>query len=283
MTGSQEPRSRRLAVIGLGYVGLPVAAAFARSNFQVIGYDIDRERIQELRKGIDRTREVDPADLRLPTLLLTSDAAALGSADFYIVTVPTPIDASRRPDPAALLGASEMIGGHLKAGDIVVYESTVYPGATEEDCAPVLERSSGLTAGKDFFLGYSPERINPGDTLHRFEAIRKVVSGQDRRPRRSSPRLWFGRRRRPSRGPLDLCRRGRESHRELPARSQHRLHERIVLIFQLLGIDTADVLAAAGTKWNFLPFTPGLVGGHCIGVDPYYLTYRAEREGSILR
>ena len=175
------PSDRRIAVIGLGYVGLPVAAAFARAECPVIGFDIDAGRVQELRAGQDRTREVDAASLRNPNLTLTTDQAELRKADFFIVTVPTPIDGARRPDLTALLGASETVGRALKQGDIVVYESTVYPGATEEECVPVLEKASGLTAGRDFTVGYSPERINPGDKQHRFETIAKVVAGQDAR------------------------------------------------------------------------------------------------------
>jgi UDP-N-acetyl-D-galactosamine dehydrogenase len=280
MTGPTDPRSRRIAVLGLGYVGLPVAAAFARRDFAVIGYDIDAGRVRELNEGFDRTGEVDAADLRLPRLKVTSDPSALGGADFYIVTVPTPIDASRRPDLSALLGASETVGRHLKRGDIVVYESTVYPGATEEDCVPVLERSSGLSAGKDFFLGYSPERINPGDALHRFEMVRKVVAGQDEETLRTIAAVYgavvsAGLHLAPSIRVAEAAKVIENSQRDLNIAFMNELSA----IFHLLGIDTADVLAAAGTKWNFLPFTPGLVGGHCIGVDPYYLTHRAEREG----
>ncbi|MFY9838047.1 MAG: nucleotide sugar dehydrogenase, partial [Xanthobacteraceae bacterium] len=173
--------ARKLAVIGLGYVGLPVAVAFARSGAPVVGFDIDRVRVEELRAGFDRTREVEASDLAHPTLLYSIDPQAMAQADFYIVTVPTPIDASRRPDLTAVYGASETVGRFLKPGDIVVFESTVYPGAVEEDCAPILERASGLRCGRDFTLGYSPERINPGDKEHRFETITKVVAGQDER------------------------------------------------------------------------------------------------------
>jgi UDP-N-acetyl-D-glucosamine/UDP-N-acetyl-D-galactosamine dehydrogenase len=280
MTGPTDPRSRRIAVLGLGYVGLPVAAAFARQNFAVLGYDVDADRVRELNDGFDRTGEVDAADLRLPRLEVTSDPAALGGADFYIVTVPTPIDASRRPDLSALLRASETLGRHLRRGDIVVYESTVYPGATEEDCAPVLERSSGLSAGTDFFLGYSPERINPGDALHRFETVRKVVAGQDGETLRTIASVYgtvvsAGLHLAPSIRVAEAAKVIENSQRDLNIAFMNELSS----IFHLLDIDTADVLAAAGTKWNFLPFTPGLVGGHCIGVDPYYLTHRAEREG----
>jgi UDP-N-acetyl-D-galactosamine dehydrogenase len=170
---------RKIAVIGLGYVGLPVAVAFARSGATTIGFDLNQKRIEELRAGVDRTREVEKSELTHPTLTYTGDAAVLAAANFYIVTVPTPIDAARRPDLSAIFAASETVGRVLKRGDIVVYESTVYPGAVEEDCAPLLERASGLRCGEDFTLGYSPERINPGDKEHRFETIMKVVSGQD--------------------------------------------------------------------------------------------------------
>jgi UDP-N-acetyl-D-glucosamine/UDP-N-acetyl-D-galactosamine dehydrogenase len=280
MNGSKDPRSRRIAVLGLGYVGLPVATAFARRDFDVIGYDIDPLRVRELHEGFDRTGEVDAADLRLPRLSVTNDPAELTGADFYIVTLPTPIDASRRPDLSALIQASETIGRHLNRGDIVVYESTVYPGATEEDCAPVLERSSGLICGRDFFLGYSPERINPGDALHRFETVRKVVAGQDAETLQTIASVYgavvsAGLHLAPSIRVAEAAKVIENSQRDLNIAFMNELSS----IFHLIGIDTADVLAAAATKWNFLAFTPGLVGGHCIGVDPYYLTHRAEREG----
>lgn len=273
-------RGRRIAVIGLGYVGLPVAASFARAGFDVVGFDIDRSRIGELLEGIDRTHEVDPTNLQSPSLRLTADAADLDGRDFFIVTVPTPIDAARRPDLGALLKASETVGRALKPGGIVVFESTVYPGATEEDCAPVLERVSGLRSGRDFYLGYSPERINPGDRTHRFETIRKVVSGQDEATTRIVAEVYgavveAGIHVAPSIKVAEAAKVIENSQRDLNIAFMNELSA----IFQLLGIDTADVLAAAGTKWNFLPFSPGLVGGHCIGVDPYYLTFRAEREG----
>lgn len=271
---------RKIAVIGLGYVGLPVAVAFARSGAAVVGFDIDGSRIDELRAGNDRTREVDASDLSHPTLVLTSDAAALVVADFYIVTVPTPIDAARRPDLTAMFSASQAVGGVLKNGDIVVYESTVYPGAIEEDCVPLLERASGLRCGTDFTVGYSPERINPGDKKHRFETITKVVSGQDERTLRIVADVYgsvvkAGIHCAPSIKVAEAAKVIENTQRDLNIAFMNELSA----LFERLGIDTGDVLAAAATKWNFQQFYPGLVGGHCIGVDPYYLTYRAEKAG----
>jgi UDP-N-acetyl-D-galactosamine dehydrogenase len=271
---------RKIAVIGLGYVSLPVAVAFGRNGAPVIGFDIDAGRVEELRAGHDRTREVDAESLKSAKLDLTADAAKLKAADFFIVTVPTPIDRSNQPDLTALLGASESVGRALKKGDIVVYESTVYPGATEEDCVPVLERESKLKAGRDFTVGYSPERINPGDKAHRFETIRKVVSGQDERTLDIVADVYgsvvtAGIHRAPSIKVAEAAKVIENAQRDLNIAFMNELSS----IFQMLDIDTQDVLAAASTKWNFLPFTPGLVGGHCIGVDPFYLTYRAERAG----
>ena len=270
---------RKIAVIGLGYVGLPVAVAFARAA-PVIGFDIDRARIDELRAGRDRTREVDAADLAQPNLACTSDPAALAGADFYIVTVPTPIDAANRPDLSAMLSASKTVGHALKRGDIVVYESTVYPGAVEEDCVPVLENASGLKCGGDFTVGYSPERINPGDKAHRFETITKVVAALDAKTLDVVAEVYgsavtAGIHRAPSIKVAEAAKVIENTQRDLNIAFMNELSE----ICHALGIDTTDVLAAARTKWNFLPFHPGLVGGHCIGVDPYYLTHRAERAG----
>jgi UDP-N-acetyl-D-galactosamine dehydrogenase len=274
------PSDRRIAVIGLGYVGLPVAVTFAKGGCSVIGFDIDAGRVKELRGGQDRTREVETADLRNPNLTLTTDQAALRTADFFIVTVPTPIDDARRPDLTALLGASGIVGRALKRGDIVVYESTVYPGATEEECVPVLEKSSGLTAGRDFTVGYSPERINPGDKQHRFETIMKVVAGQDTRTLDIiagvySTVVTAGIHKASSIKVAEAAKVIENTQRDLNIALMNELSA----ICHVLEIDTAEVLAAARTKWNFLPFTPGLVGGHCIGVDPYYLTFRAEKAG----
>lgn len=271
---------RKLAVIGLGYVGLPVAVAFGRHGTPVIGFDIDATRIAELAAGRDRTREVEPDDLSHPHLRFTSDPTRLSGADFFIVTVPTPIDQARRPDLSALLAASKTVGQALKQGDIVVYESTVYPGATEEDCVPILEQASGLTAGRDFTVGYSPERINPGDKAHRFESIKKVVAGQDARTLDIIAAVYgsvvtAGLHMAPSIKVAEAAKVIENAQRDLNIAFMNELSA----IFHQLGIDTKDVLAAAATKWNFLNFTPGLVGGHCIGVDPYYLTYRAQKAG----
>ncbi|MEA2978808.1 MAG: UDP-N-acetyl-D-glucosamine/UDP-N-acetyl-D-galactosamine dehydrogenase [Alphaproteobacteria bacterium] len=271
---------RKIAVIGLGYVGLPVAVAFARSGAPVVGFDIDQNRIKELKSGYDHTRELESCDLHHPTLRYESDPAALAAADFFIVTVPTPIDLTRQPDLSAMLSASETVGRKLKRGDVVVYESTVYPGAVEEDCVPVLERASGLKAGADFCVGYSPERINPGDKNHRFENITKVVSGQNQATLDLLAAVYgsvvkAGIHRAPSIKVAEAAKVIENSQRDLNIAFMNELSA----ICQVLHIDTGDVLAAARTKWNFLPFVPGLVGGHCIGVDPYYLTHRAEKAG----
>jgi UDP-N-acetyl-D-galactosamine dehydrogenase len=274
------PHGRKLAVIGLGYVGLPVAVAFGRQGTPVIGFDIDPARISDLKAGRDRTHEVEPGDISHPRLHFTSDPAELSGADFFIVTVPTPIDQARRPDLTALLGASRTVGKALKKGDIVVYESTVYPGATEEDCVPILEQTSGLLAGRDFTVGYSPERINPGDKAHRFETIKKVVAGQDARTLDIVAAVYgsvvtAGLHKAPSIKVAEAAKVIENAQRDLNIAFMNELSA----IFHALDIDTQDVLSAAATKWNFLNFTPGLVGGHCIGVDPYYLTYRAQKAG----
>jgi UDP-N-acetyl-D-glucosamine/UDP-N-acetyl-D-galactosamine dehydrogenase len=274
------PRSRTIAVIGLGYVGLPVATAFGRAGFKVIGFDVNTNRIAELRNGTDRTREVSAEDIGASGMAFTSTAGDLRAADFFIVTVPTPIDPAHAPDLSMLLGASRTVGSALKRGDIVVYESTVYPGATEDACVPVLEQTSGLKAGSDFTVGFSPERINPGDTQHKFESITKVVSGQDLATLEIIADTYgtvvkAGIYRAPSIKVAEAAKVIENTQRDLNIALMNELS----LIFGRMQIDTRDVLAAAGTKWNFLPFTPGLVGGHCIGVDPYYLTHAAERLG----
>jgi UDP-N-acetyl-D-galactosamine dehydrogenase len=271
---------RKIAVIGLGYVGLPVAVAFARNGFSVAGFDIDEARVGELEDGRDRTREVEATDLSHPSLKLTSDPARLQTCDFFIVTVPTPIDDARQPNLRAMFEASKLVGGVLKKGDIVVYESTVYPGAVEEECAPILEKCSGLRVGADFNVGYSPERINPGDKQHRLESIVKVVSAQNIETLDIIADVYgsvvkAGIHRAPSIRVAEAAKVIENTQRDLNIAFMNELS----LIFQSLDIDTGDVLAAARTKWNFLPFQPGLVGGHCIGVDPYYLTYRAEKAG----
>ncbi|SBW09817.1 Protein CapL [uncultured Alphaproteobacteria bacterium] len=272
--------NRKISVIGLGYVGLPLAVAFGRSGRRVVAFDIDRRRVEELRAGADRTGEVPADELRQADLLLTTDPADLATADFHIVTVPTPVDDARQPNLAPLISATRTVGRILKAGDIVVYESTVYPGATEEDCVPVLEAESGLTFGRDFTVGYSPERINPGDREHRFTTIRKVVSGSDAATLDIVAQVYgsvvrAGIHKAPSVKVAEAAKVIENTQRDINIALMNELS----LIFSRLGIDTRDVLAAAGTKWNFLPFTPGLVGGHCIGVDPYYLTHRAQRAG----
>ena len=274
------PHGRNIAVIGLGYVGLPVAVAFGRAGASVIGFDIDAVRIDELRAGHDRTREVPDDHLLHPTLYYSSDPSKLSYSDFFIVTVPTPIDAARRPYLVPLLKASETVGRFLRPGGIVVYESTVYPGATEEDCVPLLEKYSGLRAGIDFSVGYSPERINPGDPTHRFETIKKVVAGQDPDTTDVVAAVYgsvviAGIHKAPSIMVAEAAKVIENTQRDLNIALMNELSA----ICHALKIDTNDVLAAAQTKWNFLPFTPGLVGGHCIGVDPYYLTHRAEKAG----
>jgi UDP-N-acetyl-D-galactosamine dehydrogenase len=271
---------RKIAVIGLGYVGLPVAVAFAREGFAVTGFDIDAARVRELEGGQDRTREVEATDLKHSSLKFTCDADAMRAADFFIVTVPTPIDEARQPDLRAMFDASRLVGAALKKGDVVVYESTVYPGAVEEECAPILEQCSKLKIGADFNVGYSPERINPGDKEHRLESIMKVVSAQNAETLEIIAGVYgavvkAGIHRAPSIRVAEAAKVIENTQRDLNIAFMNELS----LIFQALEIDTGDVLAAARTKWNFLPFQPGLVGGHCIGVDPYYLTYRAEKAG----
>ena len=272
---------RKVSVVGLGYVGLPVAVAFGKQE-QTIGFDINAARVTELKGGHDSTMEVEDADLRATNILFTSDPTALKQADFHIVAVPTPIDNAKRPDMTPVLRASETIGKQLKKGDIVVYESTVYPGATEEDCVPVLERCSGLKCGVDFFVGYSPERINPGDKEHTFTKITKVVSGQTPEVLDIVAKVYesvvvAGVHRAPTIKVAESAKVIENTQRDLNIA----LMNELALIFQRMGIDTRDVLAAAGTKWNFLKFDPGLVGGHCIGVDPYYLTHKAQIVGYI--
>lgn len=270
----------KIGVVGLGYVGLPVALAFGKIGALTVGYDIDVGRVQELRRYFDRTLEISEADLRAVDMTVSADAADLSAADFFVVTVPTPIDAANQPDMSIVFAASRTVGKALKKGDIVVYESTVYPGATEEDCVPILERESGLKCGVDFHVGYSPERINPGDRQHRLESIVKVVSGQDAKTLEIVAEVYgaivaAGVHRAPSIRVAEAAKVIENTQRDLNIA----LINELALIFRLLEIDTSDVLAAAGTKWNFLKFSPGLVGGHCIGVDPYYLTHRAEKAG----
>jgi len=257
-----------------------VSVAFPRKVFSFVGFEIDASRVAELNAGQDRTREVNGADLKQATLNITADEAALKAADFFIVTVPTPIDDALTPDLGAVRSASRTVGRALKKGDIVVYESTVYPGCTEEECGPILEQVSGLKSGADFTLAFSPERINPGDVQHRFETIVKVVSGQDEKTLNIvadtySAVVDAGVHRAPSIKVAEAAKVIENTQRDLNIA----LMNELALINARLGIDTGDVLAAARTKWNFLGFTPGLVGGHCIGVDPYYLTHKAQQVG----
>jgi UDP-N-acetyl-D-galactosamine dehydrogenase len=273
------PHQRRISVIGLGYVGLPVAVAFGRQD-EVVGFDIDGGRIAELREGRDRTGEVGCEALNSTSIRLTCDPADLRSADFHIVTVPTPVDSDRKPDLGALQSASRLLGEQLKAGDIVVYESTVYPGVTEEVCLPILESASGLRGGQDFSVGYSPERINPGDREHTFTDITKVVAGQDPHTREVIAAVYgsvvkAGIYLAPDIRTAEAAKVIENTQRDLNIA----LINELSMLFNRMGLDTQEVLAAARTKWNFLPFVPGLVGGHCIGVDPYYLTYKAEQIG----
>jgi UDP-N-acetyl-D-galactosamine dehydrogenase len=273
--------SRKVSVIGLGYVGLPVAVAFGHHR-RAIGFDINAERIAELKGGNDSTLEVEPAELVASDILFTSDAKDIQQADFHIVAVPTPIDHAKRPDLTPVLRAADTVGGQLKSGDIVVFESTVYPGATEEECVPVLEKASGLKCGVDFFVGYSPERINPGDKEHTFTKITKVVSGQNAEILDIVAAVYesvivAGVYRAATIKVAEAAKVIENTQRDLNIA----LMNELALIFHRLDIDTRDVLAASGTKWNFLKFDPGLVGGHCIGVDPYYLTHKAQIAGYI--
>ena len=270
----------KIGVIGLGYVGLPLAVEFGK-KFDVVGFDINQSRISELQSGVDHTLEVSSDELKdSPRLSFSFDLQQLASCNFYIVTVPTPIDDYKQPDLTPLIKASQTIAKVLKKGDVVVYESTVYPGATEEDCIPVLEQHSGLVYNQDFFAGYSPERINPGDKEHRVTNIKKITSG-------STPEIanlvdavynqivTVGTHKASSIKVAEAAKVIENTQRDVNIA----LINELALIFNKLGIDTEEVLKAAGTKWNFLPFRPGLVGGHCIGVDPYYLTHKAQSIG----
>ncbi|MBS3911114.1 MAG: Vi polysaccharide biosynthesis UDP-N-acetylglucosamine C-6 dehydrogenase TviB [Hydrogenophaga sp.] len=269
-----------IAVIGLGYVGLPLAVEFGKLR-PVVGFDINARRIADLQAGQDHTLETEPAELQAARhLSFTTDIEALRGCTRFIVTVPTPIDEHKRPDLTPLIKASETVGRVLKKGDIVIYESTVYPGATEEDCVPVLERVSGLTFNVDFFAGYSPERINPGDKAHRLPSIRKVTSGSTPEVADEVDALYAeiitaGTHKAASIRVAEAAKVIENTQRDVNIA----LINELALIFNRMGIDTEAVLEAAGTKWNFLPFRPGLVGGHCIGVDPYYLTHKAEAIG----
>ena len=271
----------KIAIIGLGYVGLPLAMEFAKKGFQVQGYDINERRISELKKGIDVTKEVPSnAFLQAKGLQFTTQLEALTGANIYIVTVPTPIDRFNTPDLSFLINASQLVGSVLSKGDIVIYESTVYPGCTEEVCVPELEKSSGLKFNQDFFCGYSPERINPGDTVRKVHNIVKITSGSTSEIASVIDELYN-----------QIVTVGTHKASSIKVAEAGKIIENIqrdvnislinelALVFDKLEIDTMEVLEAAGTKWNFLPFRPGLVGGHCIGVDPYYLTHKAESLG----
>jgi len=270
----------KIAIIGLGYVGLPLAVEFGK-HFPTLGFDINTERIQELNSGRDRTLELDSAELASATMLrYASDTAQLEEYNTYIVTVPTPIDEHKRPDLTPLHRASELLGRVIKKGDVVIYESTVYPGCTEDDCIPIIERASGLRFNTDFFAGYSPERINPGDKQHRVTGIVKVTSGSTPETAEYVDTLYgtiitAGTHRASSIKVAEAAKVIENTQRDVNIA----LINELSLIFNRLGINTLEVLEAAGSKWNFLPFRPGLVGGHCIGVDPYYLTYKAQEIG----
>lgn len=270
----------KVSIVGLGYVGLPLAVEFGKKR-SVIGFDINVRRIAELQSGIDHTLEVDAEELaEAKHLIYTADQSVLAQANVYIVTVPTPIDEYKQPDLTPLIKASETIGKVLKRGDIVIYESTVYPGATEEDCVPVLERVSGLKFNEDFYAGYSPERINPGDKTHRVSTIKKVTSGSTPEVAEIVDALYgeiiiAGTHKAPTIRVAEAAKVIENTQRDVNIA----LINELALIFNRLNIDTEAVLQAAATKWNFLPFRPGLVGGHCIGVDPYYLTHKAESIG----
>ncbi|MFP1678775.1 Vi polysaccharide biosynthesis UDP-N-acetylglucosamine C-6 dehydrogenase TviB [Alloalcanivorax sp. C16-2] len=270
----------KLAVIGLGYVGLPLAAEFGKCR-PVVGFDVNSHRIRDLRLGLDYTRELNSQELAAAKeLRFSDDPSELEGCNVYIVTVPTPIDEHRQPNLTPLVKASETIGRTLKAGDIVIYESTVFPGATEEHCVPVLERISGLTFNQDFFAGYSPERINPGDKAHRVTDIMKVTSGSTPEVAEVVDQLYAsiitaGTHKASSIKVAEAAKVIENTQRDLNIA----LVNELAMIFKRMNIDTQEVLDAAGTKWNFLPFRPGLVGGHCIGVDPYYLTHKAQAVG----
>ncbi|MGS2762727.1 nucleotide sugar dehydrogenase [Sinomicrobium sp. M5D2P9] len=281
MSKYKSLRENKIAVIGLGYVGLPLAVEFAKKGYSVLGFDINEERIKELKRGKDNTGEVSEDELQeSKEISYSSQQEALSESNVYIITVPTPIDKFKQPDLFPLLNASRLIGKFLKKGDIVIYESTVYPGCTEEDCVPVLEEASGLSYNVDFYCGYSPERINPGDKNRRVHNIVKVTSGSTPEIADIVDDLYnsiieVGTHKAPSIKVAEASKIIENTQRDLNIS----LINELALIFDKLGIDTLDVLEAAGTKWNFLPFRPGLVGGHCIGVDPYYLTHKAESVG----
>ncbi len=280
MSDLSDRSNIKICVIGLGYVGLPLAVEFGKI-FHTVGFDINKERVEELKNGVDKTLEVEPKDLeKAVKLLYTTDISDISSCNFYIVTVPTPINEYKQPDLSPVIKATETVGNILKKGDVVIYESTVYPGCTEEVCVPILEKYSKLKFNHDFFCGFSPERINPGDKVHTIVSIKKVTSGSTPEIAEIIDSLYktiikAGTHKAPSIKVAEAAKVIENSQRDINIAFVNEL----ALIFEKLGIDTLDVLEAAGTKWNFLPFKPGLVGGHCIGVDPYYLTYKAQAVG----
>lgn len=269
----------KISLVGLGYVGMPIAVAFSK-KVKVVGFDVNQEKIALYKSGVDPTREVGDEAIKNCTVEFTADETKLREAKFHIVAVPTPVNDDHTPDLTPVEGASEILGRNLTRGSIVVYESTVYPGVTEEICVPILERESGLKCGLDFKIGYSPERINPGDKVHRLESIVKIVSGMDKETLDTVAKVYelvveAGVHRAESIKVAEAAKVIENSQRDINIAFMNELS----IIFHKLGIDTKAVLEAAGTKWNFLKFAPGLVGGHCIGVDPYYLTYKAEQIG----
>lgn len=272
-------KEEKIALVGLGYVGMPIAVAFAKKA-DVIGFDLNEEKIDLYRQGIDPTNEVGDKAIQDTTVLFTSDEGQLDNAKFFVVAVPTPVNGDHTPNLAPVEGASHVVGRHLCPGSVVVFESTVYPGVTEEICMPILEKESGLRCGRDFKIGYSPERINPGDKVHRLETITKIVSGMDEETLDTVAKVYelvveAGVHRAESIRVAEAAKVIENSQRDINIAFMNELS----IIFNRMGIDTKAVLEAAGTKWNFLKFRPGLVGGHCIGVDPYYLTYKAEELG----
>lgn len=272
-------KKEKISLIGLGYVGMPIAVAFAK-KIKVVGFDLNKEKIDLYKNGIDPTKEVGNEVIKNTSVIFTSDENNLSDCKFHIVAVPTPVRDDKTPDLSPLQGASELLGRNLKKGSIVVYESTVYPGVTEEVCVPILEKVSGLKCGIDFKVGYSPERINPGDKVHTLESIVKVVSGMDEETLDTVAKVYelvvdAGVHRASSIKVAEAAKVIENSQRDINIAFMNELS----IIFNKMGIDTKEVLEAAGTKWNFLKFFPGLVGGHCIGIDPYYLTYKAEQLG----
>lgn len=272
-------RKEKVSLIGLGYVGMPIAVAFSK-KVDVIGFDLNKQKIELYKSGVDPTKEVGDEEMRHCAVEFTADETRLRDAKFHIVAVPTPVNADHTPDLSPVEGASRILGRNLTKGSIVVYESTVYPGVTEEICVPILEEESGLKCGVDFKIGYSPERINPGDKVHRLETITKIVSGMDEGTLEEIANVYLlvvkaGVHRAKSIKVAEAAKVIENSQRDINIAFMNELS----IIFNKMGIDTKAVLEAAGTKWNFLPFYPGLVGGHCIGVDPYYLTYKAEQLG----